>query len=190
MAGAVRQKATLADFLAIPEETRFHELIDGEIVEKAAPHFDHGDAQSGTTEKLRGNFQGPPSGGRPGGWWIVTEVEVLLGENVYRPDVTGWRRDTMPVRPKEFPVRARPDWVCEVVSPHRPNHDTVKKVRAYQQAGIPHYWLLDLRDGTLTVLRHSLEGYVVALKAERGEKVRAEPFDAIELAVVDLLGGE
>jgi hypothetical protein len=29
MAGAVRSKATLADFLAIPEETRFHELIDG-----------------------------------------------------------------------------------------------------------------------------------------------------------------
>jgi hypothetical protein len=28
MAGAVRSKATLADFLAIPEESRFHEPFD------------------------------------------------------------------------------------------------------------------------------------------------------------------
>lgn len=190
MAGTARTRATLADFLAIPEETRFHELIDGAIVEKTAPSFDHGDAQSGVVLELKGNFQKPPRGGRPGGWWIVTEVEVLLGDDVFRPDITGWRRESLPQRPKEFPVKTRPDWVCEIVSPSRPNRDTVTKVRAYQRAGIPHYWLLDLRDGTLTVLRHSPVGYVVATKAERGETVRAEPFEAIELAVTELLGGE
>jgi Uma2 family endonuclease len=119
----------------------------------------------------------------------VISVEFLADEDVFRPDVSGWRRASLPVRPRECPVRTRPDWVCEVVSCEQPNRDTVTKVRAYHRIGIPHYWLLDLRDGTLTVLRHSAEGYVVALKAERGEKVRAEPFDAIELAVVDLLGG-
>lgn len=179
MAGAARTKATLEDFLAIPEDGRFHELVDGVIVERPRPSFDHGAAQAAVGSLLRS-----PD------WRVAISVDVLAGPNVFCPDVSAWRRASMPVRPRECPVRVRPDFVCEIVSPQQPNRDTVKKVRAYQSFGIPHYWLLDLRDGTLTVLRHSPDGYVVALKAERGEKVRAEPFDAIELAVVDLLGGE
>ena len=40
-----RKLATIGDFLAIPEEKRFHELIAGEIVEKASPSVEHGSAQ-------------------------------------------------------------------------------------------------------------------------------------------------
>ncbi|AGP34280.1 hypothetical protein [Sorangium cellulosum] len=36
--------ATLADLLAIPEEQRFHEIVDGELMQKAVPSFEHGDA--------------------------------------------------------------------------------------------------------------------------------------------------
>jgi Uma2 family endonuclease len=68
--------------------------------------------------------------------------------------------------------------------------DTVKKVRRYHQAGVAHYWILDPIDRTLTVYRNGPEGYVVALAAEVGEKVRAEPFDAIELSVAGLLGDD
>jgi Uma2 family endonuclease len=188
MSAATRGTATVADLLAIPEERRFHEVVGGELVEKAAPSFEHGDAQSAVVAELKRTFQRPPGSGGTG-WWIVTEVEVELApDEVPRPDVAGWRRDRMPARPAEFPVRVRPDWVCEVVSPARASQDTVKKVRACQKAGIPHYWLLDLRDGTLSVLRWSPEGYVVVLKAERHERVRAEPFEALELLVASLFG--
>ena len=37
-----RREATLEDLLAIPEDERFHELINGELVEKAAPAGEHG----------------------------------------------------------------------------------------------------------------------------------------------------
>jgi hypothetical protein len=37
------RRATLDDFLAMPEDERFHELLDGEIVQKANPSFEHGD---------------------------------------------------------------------------------------------------------------------------------------------------
>ena len=40
-----RKPGTIADFLAIPEELRFHEPIDGEIIEKAMPSAEHGSAQ-------------------------------------------------------------------------------------------------------------------------------------------------
>jgi len=49
-------------------------------------------------------------------------------------------------------------------------------------------WILDQLDRTLTVYRHQPEGYLVALRAEANERVRAEPFDAVELEVAALFG--
>lgn len=186
-----RGSATLADFLAIPEEQRFHELLSGEIVEKAEPSGEHGDAQSGVVGALRLPFQRPVGRGGPGGWWILTEVEVLLETgDLVRPDVAGWRRDRHPERPSGTPVRARPDWICEVVSPSNASTDRVRKIRIYHQASIPHYWHADPRDGTLTVMRWTDAGYTTVLAAQRGDTVGAEPFEAVELDVGTLFGDD
>jgi hypothetical protein len=73
--------------------------------------------------------------------------------------------------------------IPEVISQANATDDTVKKLRLYHRAAIPHYWLVDPRDATMTVMRWSEDGYITLLRAERGETVRAEPFDAIEFAV-------
>ncbi|WP_437571946.1 Uma2 family endonuclease [Sorangium sp. So ce542] len=183
--------ARLADLLAIPEEQRFHEIVDGELMHKAVPSFEHGDAQSAIVAHVKIPFQRRPGGRWPGGWWFATEVEVELApDQVYRPDVVGWRRERAPERPSGSPVRIRPDWVCEVLSPDNARNDTVKKMRVYQRCQLPHYWIVDPREETMTVYRWTPEGYLVALRAERGERVRAEPFDAIELQVGVLFGDE
>ncbi|MEQ1729093.1 MAG: hypothetical protein ABL982_12010 [Vicinamibacterales bacterium] len=44
MSETARRPATEADFWAIPEAQRFHELIGGELIEKAAPSGEHGGA--------------------------------------------------------------------------------------------------------------------------------------------------
>jgi Uma2 family endonuclease len=186
-----RPRATLRDLLALDPAERFHEIIAGELTRKADPSYEHGDAQSDVASAIKAPFQRRRGPSGAAGWWIATEVEVELSErDIYRPDVVGWRRDRVTMRPTGTPVRLRPDWVCEIVSPTRPREDTVRKLRGYHQAEAPHYWLLDLRDGTLTVLRHSSEGYVVVLRAESTEIVRAEPFHAIEIRVGALFGAD
>ncbi len=187
---SARKSATLDDLLAIPAEARFHELLGGELVRKATPSGEHGNAQGGVIGSLRSPFQRPPGRGGPGGWWIGTEIEVLLGADVARPDVVGWRREHSPAMPTGTPVALRPDWVCEVISPSNASTDTVKKLRLYHAAGVPHYWRIDPRDKTLTVLRWSDAGYTAVLAAERGENVRAEPFEAIELDVGAIFGDD
>ena len=186
-----RKGATLEDFWAIPVSERFHEFVGGELVQKAHPSGEHGDAQAGVVGAIRPPFQRKPGGGGPGGWWIATEVEVLLetGE-VVRPDVLGWRRERCPARPAGTPVRVRPDWVCEIVSPENANHDTVKKLRLYHRVAIPYYWLVDPRDATVAAMRWSEDGYITLVRAERGEMLRAEPFEAIEIAVGTLFGDD
>jgi Uma2 family endonuclease len=191
MGETARGGATIEDFLAIPEDERFHELIGGEIIEKAAPSGEHGDAQAGIVAIVRAPFQRGSGQGGPGGWWIQTEVEVQLATgDIVRPDVVGWRRDRCPERPTGTVVSTRPDWMCEVVSPSNASNDTVKKMRLYHQVAIPHYWLVDPRAATLTVMRWSADGYIAVLTAERGESVRAEPFDAVELFVGTLFGDD
>ena len=191
MSESARRRATLEQFWAIPEATRFHELIGGELVEKAAPSGEHGDAQAGVVSAVRPPFQRQRGRGGPGGWWIVTEVEVLLepGE-IVRPDVVGWRRDTCVERPTGSPVSQRPDWACEVVSTSHATDDTVKKLRLYHRVAVPYYWIVDPRDATLTVMRWSAPGYVMLMRAERGEIVRAEPFEETEIAVGTLFGDD
>lgn len=182
--------ATIADWLAQPDDART-ELIDGELVEKALPTFEHGRAQGHTAGTLGGAFDRRSGGsGGPGGWWIATEVDILLDGRGYRPDIAGWRRDRLPAPPKERPVTIRPAWLCEIVSESNRTIDTVTKLRCYHQVGVPHYWILDQVDRTLTVYRHTPDGYLVALRAEANERVRAEPFDAIELHVAVLLGDD
>lgn len=191
MTQTAKRTSTLEDLWAIPEHLRFHELIGGELTEKAAPSGEHGDAQAGLVGILRSPFHRNPGGGGPGGWWIATEVEILLeGTDLVRPDVVGWRREHCPERPIGTPIKFRPDWICEVISSSNATHDTVKKLRVYHRARVGHYWIVDPRDNTLTVMRWSADGYVTRLRAERGEVVRAEPFDAIEIAVGVLFGDD
>ncbi|MEP7126850.1 MAG: Uma2 family endonuclease [Byssovorax sp.] len=190
-AAGARSPATLADLLAIPEDERFHEIIDGELVQKAMPSFKHGDAQSALALRIKGPFQRRPGGGSPGGWWIGTEVDIQLAPtHIYRPDGVGWRRDRVPVPPTETPVAILPDWICEVLSPSNPGTDRVKKLNFYHQLGVPHYWIVDPMDESLSVFRWTAEGYLLVLAAGREARVHAEPFEAIELPVGALFGDD
>ena len=57
----------------------------------------------------------------------------------------------------------------------------MKKTRIYARERVQHVWFVDPIEQLLEVWRHDGEGYRVALAAAGDEKVRAEPFEAIEL---------
>ena len=182
-------KATLADLVAIPEENRRHEIIDGVLHPKKANNVRHGQAQI-RLPRLLGPYDRKPGGKWPGGWWIAAEVEVLLAEDqIYRPDLAGWRRERLPEITSDWPARVIPDWVCEVLSTNR-RHDLVEKKRGYHAAHVGHYWIIDPVDETLTVHRWSEAGYTEVLVADRPQRISAEPFDAVEIRVGVLFGDD
>lgn len=182
-------RATLADLLAIPEEHRRHEIIDGDLVEKEAASGRHGGAQVRLSRHL-GPFDRRPGGRWPGGWWFATEVEILLEDaQVFRPDVAGWRRERLAALPADVPISVVPDWVCEILSTNKRN-DLIKKKRAYHHHRVAHDWLIDPVEETLSVQRWHPDGYIEVLVADRDARVRAEPFDAIDLRVGVLFGDD
>ncbi|MCX4242586.1 Uma2 family endonuclease [Paraliomyxa miuraensis] len=189
MTSSASKLATVDELFAIAEEDRRHELIEGSIEPKGAASGKHGAAQ----RKLSGHVEpfDRRTGGRfPGGWWFATEVDVYFDEaNTFRPDVVGWRRDRVSAQPEDVLIKERPDWVCEILSTNRRN-DLIKKKRVYHRHGVPHYWILDPDEGTLTVYRWTSDAYLEILIAERGEEVRPEPFEALPLRVGALFGDD
>ena len=184
--------ATFADLLLIPEDQRYHEILDGELLRKAAPGGEHSLAHSeirGALQAFRGRKK---SAAQLGGWWILIEPTIELARHeVVQPDLAGWRRENMPEPPSGYPLRLRPDWACEVMADSDARRrDGVQKRRIYADHGVPHYWLIDTERKRLLVLRLEARGYVEVLQAGRGERVRAEPFDAIELSVGVLFGDD
>jgi Uma2 family endonuclease len=184
--------AAEADLLALPEQGRGYELIDGELVEKQAG-FCHGRAQFNLAGLLAPYRRRGGGTDRPGGWWFLTEQLVGFSTSqVLRPDVAGWLRERLPEPPEDEDavVRVRPDWVCEIISPRKAANDLIRKKRIYHQHQVSHYWIVDPRDESLTVLQWTAKGYLEILAAQRGERVRAEPFAAVDLQVGVLFGDD
>ena len=176
--------ATREDLFALPEERRV-EILGGAVIEKAAPSYEHSDSQAGTGTFLRSHFH------RADSWRIVSECEIELERHeIYRPDLVGWRRSRVPERPHGRCITIRPDWIGEVLSPTNASNDLIKKLRVYQHAQVPHYWVIDPSERILTVYRNTGRAFEVALTAGPGETVNAEPFDAVPLPVGVLVGDD
>jgi Uma2 family endonuclease len=189
MTGAARRFATAADLLELGDASA--EVIGGVVTYKAEPSAEHADAQLGLGSFVRQHFHRVAGRGGPGGWWILTEVDVELAKHeVYRPDVAGWRRQRVPERPRGRPVDTRPDWICEILSESNAATDQVDKFRVYASSGVPFYWIGDPSRKILTVYRLDDATYAVALQAKHGETVHAPPFDAVPLRVGLLFGDD
>ena len=182
--------ATAVDLDALPGDARA-EIIHGAIVQKASPSAEHGASQFAFGTVLGRRFQRGAGGRWPGGWWFGTEIEVEYETHeVYLHDLVGWRRDRVPHRLTGRPVRTRPDWACELLSPSNAKHDLIDKFQVLHTNGVSHYWIADPLEQTLIVHRWEPRGYLVVLTAAAGDVVRAEPFDAVELRISTLFGGE
>ena len=173
-----------AAFEAVPPEM-VAEILDGELFTFPRPARPHTRSASRLTMKLGGPFD--LGDGGPGGWVILDEPELHLGRRPDKlaPDLAGWKRERMPdaLGDEETPAYydVAPDWVCEVISPLTARVDRGKKMRAYRREGVEHFWICNPLLRMLEVYR--LEGgrWSLIETYEDDEKVRAEPFDAVEL---------
>jgi Uma2 family endonuclease len=175
---ATMAKATYEDVLNAPEN-KVAEILDGELFLSPRPAPRHAVGASALGGQLWGPF-GHGRGG-PGGWWILDEPELHLGDHVVVPDVAGWRRERMPTMPEEAFFPMAPDWICEVLSPSTERIDRALKLRIYAEAGVAHAWLVDPIQRTLEVLRLQQGAWTIVGVMTGNEAVRIEPFDAIEL---------
>lgn len=180
-----KKRATYDDVLGAPAHL-VAEVLDGTLYTHPRPATPHAAAASALGEELGPPFKRGRNG--PGGWMILDEPELHLGPepDIVVPDLAGWRRQRMPEMPHAAFITLPPDWACEVLSPSTEGIDRAEKMPVYAREQVGHLWLVNPILRTLEVLRLDADSYKV-VQAWRGEaKVRAEPFDAVELELAIL----
>ncbi|NOK23466.1 Uma2 family endonuclease [Corallococcus carmarthensis] len=175
-----KKPATYADLEALPEHV-VGEIVAGELYASPRPAFPHLTAASFLMALLGNPFVFGLGG--PGGWYIVLEPRLNLGDDVLIPDLAGWRRERLPRAPKVVALALSPDWVCEVLSPSTRSLDLKVKLPVYAREGVRHVWFIDPVLRTLEVFRLESGQYVQLATHSGTDPVHAEPFEAVALTL-------
>lgn len=180
---AMDRPATYQDVLDAPPQM-VAQVIAGELHVQPRPAFPHARAASGLSGDLIGPFDRGRNG--PGGWWIIFEPELHLGDDILVPDIAGWRRARVPQCPDGAYTEIAPDWICEVLSPSIMGVDRIKKMPIYAREGVAHLWLVDPAARTLEAYALDDGRWTVLAAHGDDEKAAIPPFDAIELDLAGL----
>ena len=176
-------RATYQDVLDAPAHL-VAEIINGTLYTHPRPAMPHARATWVLGGKIGDPFDYGPRG--PGGWWLSSEPELHLDDEIVVPDLAGWRRERMPDYPGTAYVTLAPDWVCEVHSPSTRKVDLQEKRPLYAQAGVRHLWLVDPADRTLEAFELRDGEWVPIATAKNDDPVSIRPFDAITFSLGDL----
>ena len=177
------RRATYQDVLDAPPD-KVAEVVDGTLYIFDRPALLHARAGSGVMSAINPPFDYGRGG--PGGWWILYEPQIHLGEDIVVPDIAGWRRERMPVYPDTAYFTLAPDWVCEVLSPSTRKLDLGGKSAVYARAGVGHIWFIDpiARSLEAKVLRGGK--WVAIATLHDDATVSLPPFEAISFSLGDL----
>ncbi|HEY4241934.1 MAG TPA: Uma2 family endonuclease [Kofleriaceae bacterium] len=181
-----REIYTHTDLEALPPNV-VGELIDGMLYASPRPAQRQAMASGSVFGDLRSPFQHGRGG--PGGWVFYVEPELHLGDNALVPDVAGWRAERAPER-GVVAFETTPDWLCEVLSPSTAKLDRSVKLAVYARERVPFVWFVDPIAETLEVLQLDGPTYRVAQVFGGDARVRARPFDEVEIDLVGLWTGQ
>ncbi len=170
------RRATYRDVLDAPMHM-VAEVIDGTLHTHPRPAMPHAAASSALGMELGSPFQRGRGG--PGGWWIIDEPELHLGEDILVPDIAGWRRERMPEFPETAFVTLAPDWVCEVLSPSTRDLDRHGKRPVYAREGVRHLWFIDPTARDLEAFELRDGEWALIATARNDDPVSIPPFEAI-----------
>ncbi len=184
MSFSAKKKAAYEDLFDIPENLT-GEIINGELTTTPRTSPKHMHSASALAGKILPPYQFGEGGG-PGGWIILLEIEIRLGENTIVPDLAGWRKQRFPKRLETNWIEVVPDWICEVLSPRTALRDRTEKMKIYAAYRVGCVWLVDPLNRTLEVF--ILESAALVPSAVFGGegKARIEPFQEIQIDLGDL----
>ncbi len=186
MSEPAKKKATYEDLYSIPENMT-GEIIDGELFVQPRPSRKHIHAASALDKRIGTPYQFGEGG--PGGWIILVEPEIQLGDHTLVPDLAGWKRERFVWEENQNPISVTPDWICEILSPSTYQLDRMKKMVIYAEHGVGHFWLLDPIGKILDTYRLESNEWLALARYYENDKVRSEPFEQIELNLGDLWPG-
>ena len=173
-------KFTYDDYLNAPEDKRY-ELLDGDLVVLPSPEEFHQRVSILLGSKLV-QFAVENRLGRV--YHAPFDV-VLSNTDVVQPDlifVSNERVDI--ITPAN--IQGAPDLVVEILSPSTATRDKTFKRSLYAKHGIAEYWMVDITEKTITVLRLGERGFEIVDTYSDGETLTSPTLQGSTLSLDDI----
>ena len=146
---AEQRRYTYADYAAWKGDVRY-ELIDGAAYAMAAPSSVHQKVSKKIFRQLDNFLTGKPC--------EVYYAPLAVRLNADNFDDTVVEPDLLVVCDESKidirGIKGAPDLIIEILSPFNITHDTARKFRQYQKAGVKEYWIVD-------PIRRTVEVYIL-----------------------------
>lgn len=178
------RKYTVQEFLHQDDldENFYYELIEGEIVKKSAPHYEHQRVSGKIFLKLQ-----PFVTANKLGEIFYAPIDVYLDDlNFYQPDLVFISESQRDILSKEGLIEGVPDLVIEILSPSTGKYDRGDKMRVYEQHGVKEYWIVDLANKLIEVYILENQRFDLYSYALSNEKIKSKLFVELDLLVGDI----
>ncbi|HXO40266.1 MAG TPA: Uma2 family endonuclease [Thermoanaerobaculia bacterium] len=168
-------RLTYADLVAMPEDGKRHELIDGEHYVTPSPTLRHQLVLGNLHLDLGGYVEANGIGKT-----FFAPLDVILSDyDVVEPDLLFVSRERLARIGGPY-IHAAPDLAVEVLSPGTRRIDATQKLRVYEKFGVAEYWMIDPEAEWVEVHRASSAGghalhQIARLLRERGDGPLTSP---------------
>ncbi len=174
---------TYEDLLALPEDGKRYEIIEGVLHEMPAANTEHALI---LMRLIRWIF-GPLIWGMSGEV-LTAPVDVFIRDgDPVQPDLIillPEQRELIAKRGVEGP----PALVVEVLSPSNAGHDRITKRALYARAGVPEYWIVSPEAATIEVLTLHDGHYDVHARVGGDEPLASPTFPALTGTAAQVFG--
>lgn len=173
---------TYDDYLNLPEDGRRYEIIEGVLYVTNAPDIDHQFAVLEIASQLKSFARENRLG-----YVLAAPFEVHLARRTrpVQPDVLFIKAENWPASGAKF-FAGVPDLVIEVLSRSTLRTDRQIKFTAYEQAGVPEYWIVDPKSRSVEVYTLSGQEYALLGQFVGEELVQSNVLPGLQLVTHSL----
>ena len=148
-----------SDYLKLPDDDNFYEILKGELVVRTSPNRVHQRCSIQlsvilslhTTQYELGEVYAAP-------FDVILDPENSDPEILVKPDLLFVSKNRLQIITAEN-VQGSPDLIVEILSPSTANTDRDRKFKIYQEAKVSHYWIIDPTAQTLEEYIWQSDGY-------------------------------
>ena len=144
---------TVKEFMALPDDGKRYELVEGKLVEMLDPSQKHGEVIITLGSILR-DYVRPQKLGKVFGGTAFVFDPVNRPNNARVPDVAFVTVEKLVGTDEYDAIEFAPDLAVEVISPSDEWYKILENVREYLAAGVRLVWLISPPDQTVLVFRH------------------------------------
>lgn len=168
---------TYEDYLKLPDDGRRFEIIEGVLYVTNAPNIDHQFVVLEVSRQI-GNFVIE----KKLGFVLPAPFEIHLSERTrpVLPDVIFIKSERWPETGAGY-FEGAPDLIVEVLSPSTRRTDQVVKFTAYEQAGVPEYWIVDPKSRSVQVFVLSGREYGLLGEFVGEDVVRSSVLEGLQI---------